>query len=139
MKYAFTFLLILFLKALLAQQAIEGKIIDGKSKEPLAFVSIQINNSNQGTTTDINGKFSLSNPKSIELLRFSSLGYDKKVYTKKQLLEKNYIIELTANSYELEEVEVVPGINPVHRLIEAAIKNKEKNNGIKRKKLCGLF
>jgi TonB-linked SusC/RagA family outer membrane protein len=40
-------------------KTVSGVIIDGKTKEPLSGVSIQIKGSTEGTSTDANGKFSL--------------------------------------------------------------------------------
>ncbi|MEQ8625054.1 MAG: DUF5686 family protein [Vicingaceae bacterium] len=128
MRYFLAILFLLSFCLLKAQQPIEGKVIDAESKKPLAFVNIQINNSSRGISTDINGKFKFLGSTKIDSLKFSYLGYDKKTLSKKELQQINYTVSLKANAYELEEVEILPGINPAHRIIEAAIENKDINN-----------
>ena len=54
------FLTFLLPICLFGQHQIKGKVIDEKTKEPLAFVNIVINNLNAGTTTDIDGNFKLN-------------------------------------------------------------------------------
>jgi iron complex outermembrane receptor protein len=56
--------------------AIEGKVYDAKTEEPLAFVSIQLLGTTQGTVTDEDGGFSFSNLCEEEYdLLFSYVGY----------------------------------------------------------------
>jgi hypothetical protein len=42
-----------------AQSVITGRVLDSRSQEPLAFVSVLVVGEREGTTTDIDGKFSL--------------------------------------------------------------------------------
>jgi TonB-linked SusC/RagA family outer membrane protein len=57
-----------------AQVVISGTVVDAVNA-PLTGVSIQLRNSNAGTTTDANGKFSLSVPNQSGALQFSYIGY----------------------------------------------------------------
>ncbi len=61
-----------------AQQAdnvtVSGKVIDD-SGEPAMFVAVAVKGTTQGTTTDLEGKFSLSVPANATL-QFVSLGYE---------------------------------------------------------------
>ena len=44
-----------------AQNAtIKGKLLDNKTKDPIAFAHVLINNTKHGTITDINGNFSIN-------------------------------------------------------------------------------
>lgn len=56
--------------------SIEGKVFDLETKEPLSFVSVQIENTSQGTTSDDSGYFKFENlcEKEYDLL-FAFLGY----------------------------------------------------------------
>tara|TARA_R110002096_G_scaffold407290_2_gene605733 strand:+ start:450 stop:2867 length:2418 start_codon:yes stop_codon:yes gene_type:complete len=121
-------LLLIFSYSLFSQSSINGKVIDAKSKEPLAFVNIVINESNRGFSTDIDGKFKLKNPENIQSLKFSYLGYETVNLTMQELNTLNFRIELQQNTYQLKEIEILPGENPAHRIIDAVIANKNQNN-----------
>jgi len=49
---------------------VSGKVTDSKTKEPLAFVNIVINNSQYGGTTDIDGKFRLRSARPVQKLHY---------------------------------------------------------------------
>ncbi|WP_226998929.1 SusC/RagA family TonB-linked outer membrane protein [Flavisolibacter tropicus] len=57
-----------------AQQAITGTVVDA-SNNPLSGVSVQLLNSSIGTTTDANGRFSISVPNKTGVLQFSYVGF----------------------------------------------------------------
>ena len=107
--------------------SVSGKVVDFKTKEPLAFVNIVINNSNTGGTTDIDGKFSLSSRVPVKSLLLSYVGYEPKtVIIGRQT--KELLIQLVRKEIDLQEVEILPGINPAHRMIRNAIDNRDINN-----------
>lgn len=108
-------------------QFISGKVTDSKTKEPLAFVNIVINNSMNGGTTDIDGKFKLRSTEKIRFLRLSYVGFKPLTYTVGTNAE-NLKIELVRAEIELGEVEILPGINPAHRIIRNAVENRENND-----------
>jgi TonB-linked SusC/RagA family outer membrane protein len=58
---------------------IKGKVVDAKG-EPLIGVNIRLQGTNQGTTTDANGNFSIDAPVN-GVLEISYIGYEKKVIT----------------------------------------------------------
>ena len=60
--------------ALFAQVVISGTVVD-QGNAPLPGVSVQLRNSNLGTTTDATGKFTLSIPSQSGVLQFSYIGY----------------------------------------------------------------
>lgn len=118
--------IILFPVYLFGQHQIKGKVIDGKTKEALAFVNIVINNERLGTTTGIDGNFSFNSLKTIETLKLSYVGYELKeikVGDKKSLL-----IEMKKTSFSLAEFKVLPGINPAERIVNQVVKNRKKHN-----------
>ncbi|MBL4667972.1 MAG: carboxypeptidase-like regulatory domain-containing protein [Flavobacteriales bacterium] len=118
--------ILFFVKGLLAQHQIKGKVIDSKTKDPLAFVNIVINNSNKGTTTDIDGVFKLNSPVSISSLKLSYVGYEPKEIALQN--KTNILIKMQRTSFALEEFKVFPGVNPAERIIKEVIKNRNKNN-----------
>ncbi len=106
---------------------ISGKVMDSKTQEPLAFVNIVINNSMNGGTTDIDGKFKLQSPDKILFLHLSYVGFKPLTYTV-GLKTENLQIQMIRTEIELKEVEILPGINPAHRIIRNAIENRENND-----------
>lgn len=93
-------LLIAFLSVqLLNAQTTSGKVINSKTKEPLAGASIQIINSKKGTTTDKDGFFTIKNNK--KPIRISYLGYNPKIITSSKT---DLIIKLKPLNSNLKEV-----------------------------------
>jgi len=106
---------------------VSGMVIDAKTKEHLPFVNIIINNSNQGGTTDIDGKFRLVSAEVFHNLRFSYVGYEVQLY-KTADKNQNLVIQMIPKEIDLSEVEILPGINPAHRIIRNAIENRDIND-----------
>lgn len=113
------YLLFLFFFAAVAAQAqtlIKGQVKDDKTKEPLPGVSVYVNNSTLGTTTDQNGKFAFSVPFNgkIELV-FSYVTYQKNTI----ILESQQVNELN--------VALKPQNNTLNEVVIKATKNKSGN------------
>ncbi len=113
---------------------INGIVIDDRTKEPLPFVNIDVNDGETGTTTDLDGKFSINVESStLKKVVFVYVGYHKFIYKVKQIddlkpLQKPLRIALIENPEQMREVVVIAGANPAHRIIKEAIKNRNKNN-----------
>ena len=123
-------LLILFLFAqipVFSQGFIEGQVIDSKTKEGIAFATILFQESKTGIASDIDGFYKFSSGFNANQLRFSSIGYESKVISFEQLKRQNYVVSLKESSYSIDEVEVLPGENPSHRIVKNAIENRKKN------------
>ncbi len=109
--------------------SVNGTVLDSVTKQKLAFVNIIINDDGTlGTTTDIDGNFSIKSKKAIEKLTFSYVGYKKKVVTAEALNSKNNKFFLSPVSYKLDEVVFHAGENPAHRIIDSVVKNRRRNN-----------
>ncbi|MCX6248158.1 MAG: DUF5686 family protein, partial [Bacteroidetes bacterium] len=106
---------------------VSGKVTDSKTREPLAFVNIVINNSQFGGTTDIDGKFKLHSAQPVKKLQLSYVGYLPLTYPVGSKTD-NLAIQLTRTEIELTEVDILPGINPAHRIIRNAIENRDQND-----------
>jgi iron complex outermembrane receptor protein len=89
-----------------AQLAIEGKINDDLTGEPLIGANVVIMGTTTGTTTDIDGKFELNVAQLPVTLTVSYLGYLNKDITVSQV-EKNLTIRMEQDKVLLEAVEVV--------------------------------
>ena len=76
-KYIFIVILIIAGIAANAQVfSVSGTVMDSVTKQKLAFVNIIVNDEGTfGTTTDIDGNFSITSKKAIETLTFSYVGY----------------------------------------------------------------
>jgi len=125
----FTFLLSIWIFSGFSQEVfyISGKIIDSRTRAPMAFVNIVINNSNIGGTTDIDGKFKLRSNQNIRTLECSYVGYQALNYTVGSK-SSNIQLQMVQKEIDLREVEILPGINPAHRIIRNAIENRDLND-----------
>jgi len=117
----------LLVKTVPAQEySIKGTVYDKETLEPLSFVSIIINNSNKGGLTDIDGRFKLSSNEKPITLKLSYVGYESVDYSIAE--KKSHFIYMKRTEVLLDEVTIVPGINPAHRIIDSVIQNRVKNN-----------
>lgn len=113
----------------LAQTKFAGRVYDAKTNEPLAFVNIVYNAKNQGTSSDLDGYFSIDDYSKIEFIKASYMGYSTKMLSKSELANKRYLeLRLDADVTYLQEITILPGENPAHRIIDSVIVNSSKNN-----------
>ena len=59
---------------------VNGKVLDIETGRPLPFVNIVANDHISGTSTDIDGKFSLASHSEIDFLKLSYVGYEPLVF-----------------------------------------------------------
>jgi len=104
-----------------------GLVLDEETKEALAFVNLISVDGHYGSSSDIDGKFSLVLPSGIDSIRVSYLGYETR-YILTRNLKGPKTIYLKARKYDLAEFEVFPGPNPAHRIILNTIKNRDVND-----------
>ncbi len=113
----------------LQAQEIRGKIIDSKTKTPLPFVNIVYGHSNFGTTTNIDGNFTIDSKTPVKELRLSYLGYKSDtILLNQKIVNKKLEIKLEAKAYDLEEIVILPGENPANRIINKVVENRDLNN-----------
>ncbi len=67
--------MLLFSVTLFAQTRVTGMATDAVTREGLPFITIQIKGTSQGTTTDIDGKYSIEVPGRDATLVYSYVGY----------------------------------------------------------------
>jgi len=84
---------------------IRGKVVDTEATTPLPGVNVVIKGTSQGTTTDINGFFSLNVPITNTQLVFSFVGYEKVEYPIKNSDE--LLIQMRQDIRHLEEMVVI--------------------------------
>lgn len=106
MGIIFPILLVLFAPlSLLAQnKKVSGKVLS-QANTPLSSVSIQVKGTNMGTTSDVDGNFTISVPGNSSVLIFSSVGYlTQEVTVGDQLVME---VKLTESADRLADVVVV--------------------------------
>ena len=108
-------------------QNIKGSVIDATTKEKLAFVNIIINEDGTlGTTTDIDGKFSIKTDDNIKTLTFSFVGYKNKIVEISN--QDNITVKLQPTTYKLSDIIIDGRNNPANRIIDSVYKYRDANN-----------
>lgn len=126
MKNIITLLFVTFSSIAFSQ--ITGKVTDTKN-QPLSFVSVYIENTITGTTTNSNGEYELKiNTKGKHVVNFQMLGY-KTIKKEIDVSSFPFTVNITLPEEEvtLDEVVISSKENPANRIIRNAIANKNKN------------
>src|ERR1700722_15693841 len=77
MKSIFTIMtFVVICSSAIGQYVIEGIVVDENTHKPLAFVNVILPDKNNGTMTDIVGKYSLKSDAPIDSVLFSYMGYE---------------------------------------------------------------
>lgn len=128
LKFTLTVLLSILGFYLCGQNQISGSVINASTKEKLAFVNIVINeNGTLGTTTDIDGNFTITSKDKIDNLTFSFVGYEKK---KVEISEgqNEVFVKLKPQNIQLSEIVIDASNNPANRIIDSVLKYRDSNN-----------
>lgn len=88
-----------------AQITVKGNVISATDKEPQIGVAVQIKGTPDGTVTNINGDYSLTNVRKDAILVFSSIGFEKQEVKVNGQLTVNVVLKEAAEI--LDEVVVV--------------------------------
>lgn len=97
------FLIVLSGASSYAQTICTGKVIDAATYEPVARASVQIKNTNQGTTTNNKGEFVLPLTDTTYDLAISSLGYFPGTINN-AAAQPSLLIKLQSNNNSLQEI-----------------------------------
>ena len=126
-NFILTILLFVFSVSINAQNRIDGIVVDDKTNERLAFVNIVINEDGTlGTTTDIDGSFSITTRKEINKLTFSFVGYEKKTIDI-EVGQENISVRLKPQHIYLSEVVIDGSNDPANRIIDSVFKYRDSN------------
>lgn len=98
-------LLLLLPFSVLAQSTISGTVTDEISGLPLPGVSVTVQGTTNGTSTDFDGNFQISGLKNGDVVSFSFLGFQSQNVTYSG--QKNLSVKLQEDASQLEEVVVV--------------------------------
>ena len=112
------------------QKTIIGKVFNEKTKGIIPFANIGVVNSNVGTISNLDGSFSIIIPENLydDSLTFSSLGFNRKVMSLRQLASgKVHSVSLTEKATLLQTVLITAKKLKV-RTVELGNKNLESGN-----------
>ena len=103
MKNSSLLFLLLFIKSFSLSAQVKGIVKDNSTGEPIPFVNIWVENENIGTTTEIDGTFSINVKEKDKNLIVSVLGYETQTIKQAEFMN----IKLMPKLYELEDVVVL--------------------------------
>ncbi len=106
MKYSI-FLFLVFLPHIILAQ-IQGIVIDKKTRKPIEYANIWLENQNSGTTSDLEGKFKFKEKSIGKVLIISAIGYETQHF---KIEEEIVILELIPKTYEIKELVISPKRN----------------------------
>lgn len=114
---------------------IKGLVTDSITGETLPYVSLILEGTTIGTTTDLDGNFNMSTNSKVRTLLVSYLGYTEKKVTVTLGRTNNLKIELAPSTINLSEVVIKPGRerytrrdNPAVTFIRNAIDMRDRND-----------
>ena len=90
---------------LLAQNTLKGVVLDGSSKQTLPGVNVLVAGTTNGTTTDFDGNFTLTNIKKGDRIVFSYIGFKDETITYEN--QNTITITLQEDQKELKDVVVI--------------------------------
>lgn len=130
MRYALAFFLSALAHVLCAQPLLlKGVVRDSLSKQPLAFVSLQVQNRpDLAAMTDIDGRFSIEIPGFPVSLKFSYVGYRQNTVSCTGAPAAAITVWLVPVSLELKAVQIRAGENPAHRIIRTTWNSRNKHD-----------
>ncbi|MFK7808655.1 MAG: DUF5686 family protein [Saprospiraceae bacterium] len=113
---------------------VKGTVIDGETKEPLPFVNVSFVGTSVGTTTDFDGKYSMSSQWASDKIQVSYVGYEDVVKPvvvgEKQTID--FVMGEGAVTLATATVKAKKGRyrkknNPAIELIKKVIDNRDRN------------
>ena len=84
---------------------VEGQVVDADTGEPLIGVTVFVIGTQAGTTTDVNGEFSLTVPEGGETIAFTYVGYIRQEIPIDD--QTNFFVEMQTDVSMLDDVVVV--------------------------------
>ena len=107
------FLLFLLPLNVLAQSTFSGVVLDSKTNQPIPGVNVIVKGTQNGTSTDFDGKFQLSKVNEGNIIVFSFIGYaENSVQFNNQ---QNITVNLVEEANQLQEVIVQIGYGTVKK------------------------
>lgn len=123
--FFFWFLAAIPVEAVMAQSPVKGRVVDEQTNAGVPFARLRWG-INQGAIADADGFFELQVPAFPFTVNVEMLGYQPTPYTFNG--EANPMIRLKPGGLSIAEVEIRPGENPAHRIIETASMRRKAND-----------
>lgn len=98
-------LLILFILPIQIFSQTIGIVVDKKTRKPIEYVNIWVENQDIGTTSDIEGKFTIKENVIQKTLIISAIGYENQRFV---IDNSNLKIQLNPKTYSIKELVVKP-------------------------------
>lgn len=142
LKYKLLLLVLLLMAPVVgeAQQtttAVQGRVRDAETNEPIPFVQIVFEGTTIGTETDMDGRFSISNTQGLTKLQFRMMGYEAQSFkAEKGKTKKRVTVKMVPRGKTLAAVEITAKKgnskysrkhNPAVELVKKVIAHKEEN------------
>jgi hypothetical protein len=119
--------------SLLAQETIVvGQVFNQSDRSPVSDVNVYFKNTNKGTTTNDEGYFMIRYLGNEDILVFSSVGFKRKEIKVKPGTAVGLEVLLREESTLLQEVFVVPGVNPAIAFMKRVKFMRNENDVTKR-------
>jgi hypothetical protein len=105
---------------------VHGRVVNWEDQSPLPFVHLRFDGGNRGTTTNIDGNFSI--PGDVRQIQFSYIGFKPLSITLGSSVEENWLIQLVPDENLLNTIEVRPGRDPAYRIMQSVLEHAEEND-----------
>ncbi|SOD79710.1 DUF5686 family protein [Spirosoma fluviale] len=111
---------------------VSGRVTDAATGEGIPFASIALKGKTSGTTSDVDGRYSLRLTQISDSLIILSLGYRTTAYPLLQQASQTINAQLTATATKLKEVKVyAKGGDPAYRIMREALRRRDEYNPAK--------
>lgn len=110
---------------------VHGVVVDKQTNEGIPFANVQFKGTKVGTSTDLDGRYSLETYYASDSLMVSCIGYANKAIAVKKDISQKIDFHMLEASLELATAEIVAEEeyeNPAHPIIRNVLKNKKINN-----------
>jgi hypothetical protein len=107
---------------------VSGTVKDAATGEPLPFVNIAFIDSRIGTTTDLDGRYSIETYYATDSIRVSAVGYKPRSFAVRKDRAQTIDIALEPGTVQLAEVVIRAGENPAWAILRRVVKHKPANN-----------
>ena len=110
------------------QTVVSGKITDGRSGDPIPFANVVIQGTDQGTTTDFSGFYTLTFDGTADSLVVSYIGYKTRAKALRVGQTQSLNFQLQEQVEFLKELVFVAEENPAHAIMDQVIAHKTRND-----------
>ena len=109
---------------------IEGRVVDSKTQEGIAYTNIGVEGTFYGTASDADGFFELKIPDEYKnsKLFFSAVGYQNQMLRISEVLKQEFFrIQLVEQTYSINNIDIQAQSRVLFRIIKTASANISKN------------